>query len=100
MLFLLNLFSIVFYVSVQIWVLVLCFSIDFLHFLKCLLGYFLFYFSYTRPIEPVLWMQHVSLMKARWFHMPCLDFFSDILFGVLFFLSIDVEQAVRMLSML
>ena len=81
---LLNLFCVVFYVSVQIWVLVLYFYIDLLYFLKYPSEYFLFHLPYTRLTESVSWMKHVLLMKVRWFHMPRLNTSSNILFGVLF----------------
>ena len=65
------------------------FSIDLLYFLKYLSEYFLFICHIHALLSLFCWMKHVSLIKARWFHMPRLNFFSNILFCLT---AIPVEE--------
>ena len=81
-------------VSVQKWVLVLCFYLfSHANFSKYTLYFSWIYFSYTRFMSNLFWWMKndTSIIKAYWFYIPRL---------LSFFVSIDVEQAVGMSSML
>ena len=77
------------------------FSIDLLYFLKSLSEYFLFfYLSYTRLAEPVLLDETCLTREGALVSHALFECFLQYIIWCTFFLSIDVEQAVGMPSML